>query len=109
MPIGMQRSAPRRVERLMINLDTMMPMECNWPECWNKARSPYQVRVHEHVGRCNSEIAQYGRHSHYVFCCEDHLLFWVMQSGENAHEMAARHNGRIGGYLPEGRRLGRYR
>ena len=28
MPIGMQPSAPRRVERLMINLDTMLPMVC---------------------------------------------------------------------------------
>ena len=109
MPIGMQPSAPRRVERLMINLDTMLPMTCNWDECDRLARSPFQVRVHEHVGRCNSEQAQYGRHAHYVFCCDDHLLYWVSCSGENAHEMAARHNGRIRGYLPEGQRLGRYR
>ena len=109
MPIGMQPSAPRRVERLMINLDTQMPMVCGWDTCDRLARTPYQVRTHEHVGRCNSEIALMGRHSHYVFCSENHLLYWVMQSGDNAREMAARHNGRIGGYLPEGRRLGRYR
>jgi len=44
-----------------------------------------------------------------VFCCEDHLLYWVMCSGDNAHEMAARHRGRVRGYLPEGNRLGRFR
>ena len=46
MPIGMQPSAPRRIERLMINLDTQMPMICGWDECDAKARTPYQVRVH---------------------------------------------------------------
>ena len=104
MPIGMQPSAPRRVERLMINLDTTQPMVCSWDTCDRYARSIYQVRVHEHVGRCNSEAAQYGRHAHYVFCCERHLLYWVSQSGANAHEMAARYGGRIGGMLPPGMR-----
>jgi hypothetical protein len=105
----MQPSAPRRVERLMINLDTQMPMVCGWDECDRMARTPYQVRIHEHAGRCNSELAQYGRHAHYVFCCEDHLNFWVMESGDYAKETAARHQGRIHGYLPAGKRLGRFR
>ena len=109
MPIGMQPSAPRRVERLMINLDTQAPMVCGWDECDRLARTPFQVRVHEHVGRCNSEAAQFGRHSHYVFCCEDHLLYWVASSGDMAKETAARHQGQIRGYLPEGQRLGRFR
>lgn len=104
MPIGMHTPAPRRVERLMINLDTMMPMVCGWDECDRKARTPYQVRVHEHVGRCNSEQAQYGRHAHYVFCSERHLLYWVTASGKNAHEAAARNRGRIYGQLPDGLR-----
>jgi hypothetical protein len=109
MPIGMQPSAPSRVERLMINMDTQMPMVCGWDTCDRLARTPYQVRVHEHVGACSSEIAQYGRHSHYVFCCEDHREYWVNCSGDNAHEMAARHGGRMRGYLSEGNRLGRFR
>jgi hypothetical protein len=109
MPIGMQPSAPRRVERLMINLDTQAPMVCGWDECDRMARTPYQVRIHEHTGRCNSLEAQYGRHAHYVFCCEDHLLYWVMCSGDNAHETAARHHGQVRGYLPAGNRLGRFR
>jgi len=104
MPIGMQSSAPARVERLMINLDTMMPMVCGWDECDRRARTPYQVRVHEHPGRCNSPAARYGRHSHYVFCSERHLLYWVYSSGANAHEAAARNRGRIYGQLPEGLR-----
>jgi hypothetical protein len=104
MPIGMQHSAPARVERLIINLDTMMPMVCGWDECDRRARTPYQVRVHEHVGRCGSKIAQYGRHSHYVFCSERHLLYWVTATGGHAHEAAARNQGRIYGQLPEGLR-----
>jgi hypothetical protein len=104
MPIGMQQSAPARVERLMINLDTMLPMVCGWDECDRNARTPYQVRLHEHVGRCNSEVAQYGRHAHYVFCSERHLLYWVTASGSRAHETAARNGGRIYGQLPAGMR-----
>jgi hypothetical protein len=105
MPIGMQPSAPRRVERLMINLDTMLPMVCGWDECDAKARTPYQVRVHEHVGSCSSEQAQYGRHAHYVFCTERHLVYWVHSSGERAHDLAAHYNGRIRGFLPPGMRF----
>jgi len=105
MPIGMQPSAPRRVERLMINLDTQAPMLCAWDECDRLARTPYQVRVHEHEGRCNSAEAQYGRHAHYVFCTERHLLYWVNASGTNALEAAARNRGgRVYGMMPHGLR-----
>jgi hypothetical protein len=104
MAIGMQRSASARVERLMINLDTCMPMVCGWDECDKWARTPYQVRLHEHVGRCESEMAQYGRHAHYVFCSERHLLYWVNSSGENAQRAAAENNGRVYGMLPSGLR-----
>jgi len=105
MPIGMHAPAPRRVERLMINLDTQLPMTCGWDECDRLARSPFQVRVHEHLGRCESEVAQYGRHAHYVFCCERHLLYWVHSSGWRAHELASHYNGRIRGFLPPGQRF----
>lgn len=104
MPIGMQPSAPRRVERLMINLDTQMPMICGWDDCDHRARTPYQVRVHEHEGRCTSFEAQFGRHTHYVFCSERHRLYWVNASGDNAKEAAARNNGRIYGMMPHGLR-----
>ena len=105
MPIGMQPSAPARVERLMINLDTQMPMVCGWDECDKLARTPYQVRVHEHVGRCESEAAQFGRHAHYVFCCQRHLDYWVWSSGWRAHELASHYNGRMRGFLPPGMRF----
>lgn len=97
-----------RVERLMINLDTAMPMVCGWDECDKRARTPYQVRVHEHqAAKCddvNAAGGALGRHAHYVFCCERHLLYWVTSSGKRAHETAARNNGRIYGQLPAGLR-----
>ena len=46
-----------RVERLIINLDTALPLACGWDDCDRRARTPYQVRVHEHLGACTSEIA----------------------------------------------------
>jgi len=104
MAIGMQQSAPARVERLMINLDTMMPMMCAWDDCFKNARTPYQVRLHEHAGRCNSAEAQYGRHAHFVFCSERHQLYWLASSGNNAHRTAAEHGGQIYGMLPAGLR-----
>ena len=105
MPIGMQASAPARVERLIINLDTALPMTCGWDECDKRARTPYQVRVHEHAGTCGSAVAQYGRHAHYVFCCDRHLQYWVHSSGRRANDLAARYGGRIYGMLPPGSRV----
>lgn len=100
MPIGMQPSLPGRVERLMINLDTQMPMICGWDDCDRRARTPYQVRLHEHPpGR---DWCRVGRHAHYVFCSEYCLLYWAWSSGARAHELAARHQGKIYGMLPPG-------
>lgn len=98
-----------RVERLIINLDTAMPMVCAWDECDKRARTPYQVRVHEHVGHLpcdmvNAGGGELGRHAHYAFCSERHRLYWVTCSGPRAHETAARNNGRIYGQLPAGLR-----
>ena len=102
MPIGMQPSAPRRVERLIINLDTAMPLSCAWDDCDKRARTPYQVRTHEHQGTCSSPEAQYGRHVNYAFCSERCRLYWLNASGANAHRSAADQRGRIYGQLPAG-------
>ena len=104
MPFSMSSSNGRvnRVERLIINLDTALPLVCNWDECDRRARTPYQVRAHEHAGTCNSEVAQHGRHTIYAFCSERHRLYWIYASGENAHRAAAENRGRIYGQLPAG-------
>jgi hypothetical protein len=100
MPIGMQPSAPARVERLMINLDTCLPMTCAWDTCDRRARTPYQIRMHEHPP--TRQWCRVGRHSHYVFCSDTCLLYWARSSGADAHETAARHGGRIYGNLHPG-------
>jgi hypothetical protein len=94
--------AINRVEKLIINLDTCMPLTCAWDECTNRARTSHQVRVHEHEGRCGSEQAQYGRHVIYAFCSDRHLAYWTYSSGRHAHDAAARNQGRIYGQLPPG-------
>ncbi len=99
-----------RVERLMINLDTAMPMICGWDECDRRARTPYQVRVHEHPAHVScSAVAEaggaLGRHAHYVFCQERHLLYFVHSSGWRANDLAAHYGGRIHGFLPPGDRF----
>ena len=98
-----------RVERLIINLDTAMPMVCSWDECDKRARTPYQVRCHEHLPQfgcsyVDAGLAGGGRHALYAFCCEGHLLYWVNASGKHAHESAAWHRGQIYGMKPEGLR-----
>lgn len=107
MPYSMSPDNGRvnRVERLIINMDTALPMVCGWAECDKRARTPYQIRTHEHAGSCNSAVAQYGRHAHYVFCCERHLLYWAHSSGWRANDLAARNHGRIWGNLPPGSRV----
>ena len=109
MPIGMQPSAPQRVERLMINMDTQMPMVCGWDECDRPARTPYQVRIHEHSGafscsQVNEAGGGLGRHAHYVFCSDRHRDYFVHSSGHRANDLAAHHQGRIHGFLPPGMR-----
>ena len=102
MPIGMQPSAPRRVERLIINLDTAMPLTCAWDTCDRRARTTYQVRTHEHPPVLDgSAVAQaggaWGRHVIYAFCSEGHLGYWVDSSGRRARELEARRGGKIWG------------
>ena len=114
MPIGMQPSAPARVERLMIMGDTGLPMHCNTLDCDRMARSPYQIRMHEHSGRYScSQVEQsgggVGRHAHHVFCSERCLMYFLWGSGWRAKMLAERYNGRQYGMLPPGMRLGRYR
>jgi hypothetical protein len=101
MPYSMSPANGRvnRVERLMINMDTALPMQCSWPECERRARTPYQVRTHEHPVNWKCD---FGRHSHMVFCSEYCLLYWVRGSGAHAHETAARRGGRIWGNLHPG-------
>lgn len=93
-----------RVERLIINLDTALPLSCAWDDCPKRARTPYQIRVHEHLGKCNSEIAQYGRHAHYAFCCESHKDYWLAATGGMAHDTANRNRGLIYGQHSAGMR-----
>ena len=95
-----------RVERLIINLDTAMPLSCGWDDCTKRARTPYQVRVHEHLGPCNSEQAQYGRHMIYAFCSESCKDYWLAATGGAAHDTAYRNRGRIYGNHSAGMRRG---
>jgi hypothetical protein len=97
-----------RVERLIINLDTALPIVCNWDECDRRSRTPYQVRLHEHAAFTCAEAAAgggaYGRHAIMSFCSESHLDYWVACSGSRANELMARHHGRAYGYHSTGNR-----
>ncbi len=91
-----------RVERLIINLDTAMPITCNWDECDRRARTCYQVRLHEHPPhfRCdlvNAAGGNLGRHMIMAFCSAGHLDYWVSCSGGRANDLAARNRGLIYG------------
>ena len=96
--------AVNRIEKLIINLDTALPLSCAWDDCPKQARTPYQVRVHEHVGTCGSLEAQYGRHAHYAFCSERCKTYWLAASGRRAHQTAHERRGQIYGMLPAGMR-----
>ena len=106
MPIGMQPTAPRRVDRLIINLDTTLPVVCGWDTCDRPARTSYRVRTHEHrtgldCGHVDQAGGMLGRHAIYAFCSEGHLGYWVDSSGRRARELEARRNGKIyGNRLP---------
>lgn len=102
-----------RVEKLIINLDTAMPLSCAWDDCPRRARTPYQVRTHEHEGPpggriCGLVFAGHpdypGRHSHYAFCSERCKTYWLAASGKRAHQTAHERRGQIYGYLPAGMR-----
>jgi hypothetical protein len=86
-----------RVERLIINLDTAMPLSCAWDDCPKQARTPYQVRIHEHTCKC-SDIGVYGgRHVTYAFCSESCKDYWLASTGREAHMTASMRRGRIYG------------
>lgn len=98
-----------RVERLIINLDTAMPMMCAWDDCVKRARTPYQVRVHEHhlgipCSAVNAAGGNLGRHAHYAFCSDNCKDYWVACSGKRAPDLAARNRGRIYGQHSAGMR-----
>jgi hypothetical protein len=94
-------SQVNRVERLIINLDTAMPLSCAWDDCPRRARTPYQVRTHEHPWHWKCEQ---GRHSIYAFCSENCKDYWLACSGFRAHDLAARNQGRIYGMHSAGSR-----
>jgi hypothetical protein len=94
-----------RVDRLIINLDTAMPLSCAWDDCTKRARTPYQIRAHEHTGACNSFEAQFGRHMIYAFCSESHRDYWMNATGIHAHMSASMNRGRIYGMHTPGNRL----
>ena len=89
-----------RVERLIINLDTAMPLQCAWDDCPKPARTPYQVRVHEHTSAsCDPFILHQtgGRHSIYAFCSEGCKDYWLASTGTEAHNTASLRRGKIYG------------
>lgn len=91
-----------RVERLIINMDTAAPLMCAWDTCDRRARTPYQVRTHEHPPswRCDR-----GRHTIYAFCSDSHLDYWTAASGFRAHDLADRNRGLVNGQHSAGNRL----
>jgi len=109
MPYSLAPSNGRvnRVEKLIINLDTAMPLSCGWADCEKRARTPYQVRTHEHRGdvscrAVNESGGEYGRHASYAFCSERCRTYWLANSGSQAYRTAAENRGRIWGQLPAG-------
>jgi hypothetical protein len=85
-----------RVEKLIINMDTSLPVTCAWDTCDRRARTTNQVRTHEHPPHwpCGHPAV---RHTIYAFCCAGHLDFWVASSGERGKDLAERNQGRIAG------------
>lgn len=106
--------AVNRVEKLIINMDTALPVVCGWDTCDRPARTSHQVRTHEHPPvRCSDvdqAFGQLGRHVIYAFCSSGHLDFWVASSGDRAKDLEARNQGRIAGMHSVGNRnLSRFR
>ena len=102
-------SQVNRVEKLIVNLDTAMPLSCAWDDCPKRARTPYQVRTHEHPPgiKCdavNAAGGDLGRHAHFAFCSENCKDYWVASSGHRAKELAARNRGKVYGMHSDGMR-----
>jgi endogenous inhibitor of DNA gyrase (YacG/DUF329 family) len=98
-----------RVERLIINLDTAMALSCAWDDCPKRARTPYQVRTHEHppgvsCSTVNAAGGTYGRHALYAFCSDRCKAYWLNATGKNAHQSASDNRGLIYGQLPAGKK-----
>ena len=91
-----------KVNRLIINMDTAMPITCNWDTCDRRARTSYQLRLHEHplnlkCSLVDDSYGAYGRHTIMAFCSEGHLDYWAASTGWRAHDLAARNRGLIYG------------
>ena len=102
-----------RVNKLIINPWTG-PTYCGWHNCDQLAREGWTVRLHEHPKgiRCSTveqSFGLYGRHAFYNFCSDWCRDYWMLCTGAQAHETAARNNGKIFGMAAPGRKLGRYR
>lgn len=100
-----------RVERLIINLDTAMPLSCAWSPCERRARTPYQIRIHEHLRQWSCTLVNesgglFGRHYIYAFCSEGCKDLWLSSTGWAAHDTASRNQGRIVGQHSAGMRRG---
>jgi hypothetical protein len=100
-------SQVNRVEKLIINLDTAMALSCAWDDCPKRARTPYQIRVHEHPVHVSCSLVaaggyEGGRHANYAFCSERCKTYWLANSGKRAGQTAAENRGRIYGQLPAG-------
>ena len=102
-------SQVNRVEKLIVNLDTAMPLSCAWDDCPKRARTPYQVRTHEHPWHIKCDVVNaaggdLGRHAHFAFCSENCKDYWVASSGHRAKELAARNRGKVYGMHSDGMR-----
>ena len=93
-----------QVERKVVNHDRGGTfVMCCWDTCDRDGYQLYNVRTHEHVPQIGCESAL-SKHTTFIFCSERHKQYWVASSGSNAHELAARYNGRQYGMLPPGMR-----
>ena len=101
-PLAPSSGHVNRVEKLIINLDMGMPLSCAWADCERRARTPYQVKTHEHPRDWRCDDPRGARHSTYAFCSERCRTYWLANSGSQAHRTAAENRGRIWGQLPAG-------
>lgn len=90
-----------RIGRKIINFDSGGYGICAWADCYKDACNLYEVRNHEHARNipCDSSLAQ---HITYAFCSERHKQYHLACTGAQAHDTAARNQGRIAGMLPPG-------
>jgi hypothetical protein len=99
------------VEKLMINLDTALPLMCEYQLCSDRrARSPYQYRTCEHMPVPCRYVdnpppgAYYGLHRWHAFCSENCMDLNLAEMGKRAQDTADRHRGQIGGNHTPGMR-----